>query len=119
MLLDNGTSPANSLAINASASTLASGSAGDGIRLWQIDALDVPPVVIPNGLIYQVAFSPDGKRLVSGGANVNYLRLWDLPSSGRSRVLIGHQATVVSLAFSSDGTQLASGGGTGDGTIRL
>jgi WD40 repeat protein len=64
-----------------------------------------------------VAFSPDGRRIVSG-SNDNTLRLWDA-SSGRpiGSPLLGHTETVRSVAFSPDGRRIVSG--SWDSTLRL
>jgi WD40 repeat protein len=56
-----------------------------------------------------LAFSPDGKTLVScasGGA----VELWDVRTGKRRRVLRGHRGPVEALAFSRDGRRLATGG---------
>ena len=76
-------------------------------------------------LIQSVAFSPDGKFVVSASGmdtdgrgffagDDNSIRLWSL-STGRERLrLIGHENWVNSVAFSPDGKWILSGGG---GTI--
>ncbi|MFM9100458.1 MAG: caspase family protein, partial [Cyanobium sp.] len=66
-----------------------------------------------------VAFSPDGRRIVSGSGFSDYtLRLWDA-SSGRpiGSPLQGHTNSVLSVAFSPDGRRIVSG--SGDKTLRL
>ncbi len=118
VVLESGPSPTNSLDFDAGGQTLAASSIS-GIRLWQVDEPEIPAVVMASGHFFQVAFSPDDKRLASGGGGADYFRLWDLEPSGRPLVLTGHQGSVLSLAFSPDGKRLASGGGTGDETIRL
>jgi WD40 repeat protein len=67
--------------------------------------------------VWSVAFSPDGRQIVSGSAD-NSLRLWDA-SSGKQLgpQLKGHTAWVYSVAFSPDGRRIVSG--SGDKTLRL
>ncbi len=63
-----------------------------------------------------VAFSPDGRRLASGGSD-GAVRLWDVETGRELRRLEGHTDSVQSVAFSPDGNTLASGGS--DNTVRL
>jgi RNA polymerase sigma factor (sigma-70 family) len=61
------------------------------------------------GVIFALAYSPDGKTLASGtGSGV--IRLWDA-TTGKERLLLQPQAGQIhSLAFSPDGKKLASVG---------
>ena len=62
-----------------------------------------------------VAFSPDGKRLASGGGERDKpgeLKLWDVATGKESAALRGHAGEVHSVAFSPGGRTLASGGAT-------
>ncbi len=66
-----------------------------------------------------VAFSPDGKHLVSGGGGgeKERLRLWDAATGRAVGALVGHTDAVTSVAFSPDGKRLASA--SEDLTVRL
>jgi len=68
------------------------------------------------GWVMSVAFSPDGKTLVSGGDD-GTIRLWDTSGKAIGQPFKGHEGRVISVAFSPDGKTLVSGGQ--DGTLRL
>ncbi len=61
------------------------------------------------GPVRAVAFSRDGKLLVSG-AKDNMIFIWDLAGNQPGRRLAGHSDLVYSVAFSSDGKRVASAG---------
>jgi WD40 repeat protein len=69
------------------------------------------------GPVTSVAFSPDGRRVVTGSRD-NTARVWDLssPTPVASR-LEGHQRDVTSVAFSPDGRRVVTG--SGDNTARV
>jgi serine/threonine protein kinase len=68
------------------------------------------------GSDYSVAFSPDGKRIVSGGYDKT-LDVWDVETGRRVMTLHGQKSIVVSVAFSLDGKRIVSGGY--DGTLKV
>src|SRR5438445_10193414 len=68
------------------------------------------------GLIYSLAFSPDGKLLATAGFD-NTVKLWDFATGKEPRTLTGHTGPVYCVAFSRDGATLASS--SLDQSIRL
>jgi WD40 repeat protein len=66
--------------------------------------------------ITSVAFSPNGKMIVSGGWDKT-VRLWDWQGNPLGQPFRGHQGGVHAVAFSPDGKTIVSA--SGDGTIRL
>jgi hypothetical protein len=69
-----------------------------------------------SGPVFGVAFSVDGRKAASGGADGS-VRLWDVKAGKEQRRFDGHNGPVWTVAISPDGRRLASGGF--DRTIRL
>ncbi|MDX2256123.1 MAG: hypothetical protein NW214_11450 [Pseudanabaenaceae cyanobacterium bins.39] len=67
-------------------------------------------------IVNSVAFSPDGKSIVSGSDDKT-LRLWDLQGNQIGQPFQGHEDSVWSVAFSPDGKSIVSG--SSDNTLRL
>ena len=67
-------------------------------------------------VIYAARFSPDGKRIASGGAD-KYLRTFDVASSQQIRRFEGHTSYVLGVAWKRDGQLLASAGA--DNTVKV
>jgi WD40 repeat protein len=58
--------------------------------------------------VTSVAFSPDGKRIVSGSLDQT-LKVWDATSGQETLTHKGHTASVNSVGFSPDGKRILSG----------
>lgn len=69
--------------------------------------------------VNSVDFSPDGKTIVTGGADKS-INIWEVGSGKLERKLIGHTDPVHSIRISPNGNTIASGsGGAFDYTARL
>jgi WD40 repeat protein len=112
---------ATSLAISPDEHFLAIGCAGPnstgGVKLWDLVAgREVRAYPPTNCEIGSVAFSPDGKRLVGGGAD-GTVRTWPLDNDSPGPVLSGHSGSVTSICFTPDGSTLVTS--SLDRTVRL
>jgi WD40 repeat protein len=63
-----------------------------------------------------VAYSPDGRLVVSGGRD-NIAHIYDTRTSEQQGMLVGHASWIARIAFSPNGDRVATGGH--DGTVRL
>ena len=101
---------------------LANEYGGDGIigtiGLWDVQTGELRHVLEEyHGLLTCMAFSPDGKTLVSSNRDSEII-FWDIPTAQRRlSITTQHTEAVSSVAFSPDGETLASG--SFDRTLRL
>jgi len=107
------------LAFSPDGRYLATGSADNSTRLWNLSTPGAPPALLQGhrARIVAVVFSPDGRYLATGSAD-NTARLWSVASPAADPIVLrGHARVITALAFSPDGRILATG--SGDTTARL
>jgi WD40 repeat protein/serine/threonine protein kinase len=103
---------------------LASVSADGTVKLWDAKRLEQKqqPRRILHGRVpgqgVNVAFSPDGRRLATGGEK-NSVTIWEVATGQELKRLEGHRGEVYALAFSpdDDGRWIASAGE--DSTVKV
>lgn len=87
------------------------------IRLIDFQTGEVKALLKGHGdVIADLAFSPDGNRLISGSADKTG-RIWDVRSRKTLHVLKGHTDHIYAVAFSPDGKKAVTG--SNDHTLRL
>ncbi len=86
---------------------------GGGITWW---VMSPHPLYTYRGSAGPVAWSPDGKRIASGGDD-DTVQVWDAADGGNLYTYREHSGGVESVAWSPDGKHIASGGD--DNTVRV
>jgi WD40 repeat protein len=104
---------------------LASVSSDGEVKLWDAARLgekEKPQQPLRSFLAHSsgaglnIAFSPDGKRLVTGGKEYT-AKIWEIETGDLLHTLRGHNGDVYTVAFSPDGRWVASGGE--DSTVKV
>ena len=97
----------------------ADGKTGQGwVKLWDPATLKhTTPVNAFKGLLYCLAYSPDGKYLLAGGVDgvsaPSYIRVWETSTGKQVNAFYVRETEGVYLAISPDGKQLAVSGYSG------
>src|SRR5262249_41138224 len=71
------------------------------------------PLTGHTGEVTSVAFSADGRHIVSGSRDQT-VKVWDARTGQERLTLKGHTVGVTSVAFSPDGKRIVSGSGRSD-----
>ena len=118
--------PINAAQFSPNGNLVASAGADGRVLIWnpdQVKPVDIKlriddqpdppaPFVALSGHdkpVWSLSFSPDGKRLASGGED-NVIRIWDLTTSEQTAALRGHTSYVYDCQFSPDGNDILSAG---------
>jgi len=79
------------------------------VYIWDLDLQELILVLSGHeGIIWDIAFSPDGKELASSSAD-GTVRIWRT-ADGEQLQVLQHPSDISSVAFSPDGSILAAGG---------
>ena len=89
---------------------------GRGVILWDIATGEELHRFDGGSDIYDVAFSPDGRRIVSG-SNDRTVKVWDAATGDEVLTLRGHTGFIRVVGFSPDGHRIMSA--SEDGTVKV
>ncbi len=127
----------NTVNYRGSKDKFATGSTDGTIKIWDCKEVDkfnqakelsrdesraikpAPEITINQahtGGVRCLCYSPDGKKLVSGGAD-GLVKVWSVETGKMLKKFSGHQGAVNTVAIQKDGKLIASGGS--DKTVRL
>lgn len=102
---------------------------GGPIKVWDAEKAGKPILVLDDADAYSVAFSRDGKRIVSGSCfGDTTVKVWDAEKEGKPLLILrgheknnlvqsGHLSDFITVAFSDDDKRVVSGGW--DRTIKV
>jgi WD40 repeat protein/uncharacterized caspase-like protein len=86
------------------------GDSDGAIEVWDTARGKLRRTLSGNTAIHSVAFSPDGRFILSGDED-GALRLWDAFSGKLSRTFGGHSSSVDAITFAPGGKSIVSGSG--------
>ena len=87
------------------------GGRGGKIQRWRVeDGKEVGTPMGAGGIIFNIAVSKDGKRVVSGtNSTKGLVTVWDVESHSKLTEINGHRNWVRAVDVSPDGTKIATG----------
>lgn len=104
-----------SVAIAPAGGLVATGDVQGRIRLWEAGTLAPRGELSASGQVWGLAFTPDGRTLISGEAG-GLLQLWDMESRAAARSIKTGHPVIRAIALHPDGRRLLTGGT--DGFVR-
>ncbi|MEH2226107.1 nSTAND1 domain-containing NTPase [Nostoc sp.] len=115
--LEGHSRPVNSIAYSPNGKQLASASADNTIKIWDVSNGQLLKTLTGHSSpLNSVTYSPNGQQLASASAD-NTIKIWDVSSGQLLKTLTGHSSPVNSVAYSPNGKQLASA--SADNTIKI
>src|SRR5262249_17051124 len=97
-----------SVAFSPDGKRIGSGATDGTSRVWEIPSGKELRVVRQEFGTGQVAFTPDGRTLITAGSSSDIIRCWDI-STGRESQTLPAGGRVMTLVLSPDGKTLATG----------
>jgi WD40 repeat protein len=101
-----------SVAVSPDGKSVAAGVRYGTVKVWDVASGKERTLKGHVSDVWGVAFTPDGKALVSGDGDWNRpgeVKLWDL-DSGKELAALTHSGEMLGVAVSADGKRLAVGG---------
>lgn len=105
------------MALSPDGRILASPSNDNTVRLWDVESGQLLRTLEHEGSVICVAWSPNGKTVVTGDDGLNEVYLWDATTGQQLGVLGQHRSLVLSVAWSPERKMVASC--SGDSSIHL
>jgi WD40 repeat protein len=103
-----------SIAFSADAKTLAAAT-WQGVVLWDLQLNKVRRILSGHhGFVGSVVFSPDGKKVISGGWD-GKINLWDVNTGKLEKTFAGRAFWAQAAIFTANGKFIAVGGSAGNG----